>query len=148
VNNEKIKRFKKNIKKGKNDLKIHHIALWTNKLEEMKNFYSKYFDCKSNDKYTNQKKSFESYFLELDGETKIEIMKMPSIPENSNDIEKQYIGLIHFAIAIGNREKVELLTKKLRDDGYKVVSHPRETGDGYYESCILDPDGNRIEIIA
>jgi lactoylglutathione lyase len=58
------------------------------------------------------------------------------------------MGLIHFAISVGNRENVNLLTNKIRDDGYKIISNPRETGDGYYECCILDPDGNRIEIIA
>ncbi len=128
-------------------MKIHHIALWTNNLEGLKDFYIKYFNCKSNEKYTNQTNSFESYFLEFEGETKIEIMKMPSISETNNDKEKQYIGLIHFAISVGNHEKVEQLTKKIREDGYKILFNPRETGDGYYESCILDPDGNRIEII-
>lgn len=127
-------------------MKIHHIALWTNDLEVMKNFYVKYFNCKSSNKYTNHITSFESYFLEFDSETKIEIMKMPSIPGNFNDLEKQYIGLIHFAVSTGSCEKVDQLTEKLRADGYRILSGPRKTGDGYYESCIMDPDGNRIEI--
>ena len=84
-------------------MKINHIAIWTKDIENMKDFYTKYFNCKANEKYNNYKRLFESYFLEFNGATKLEIMKMPSIPENNNDIEKQYIGLIHFAISVGSR---------------------------------------------
>jgi lactoylglutathione lyase len=41
---------------------------------------------------------------------------------------------------------VDTLTERLRADGYRVVGEPRTTGDGYYESVVLDLDGNRIEI--
>lgn len=74
-------------------------------------------------------------------------MQMPIIPCNCNDTISQYIGLIHMAISVGSIEKVNQLTTTLRNGGYMVVSEPRYTGDGYYESCILDTDGNRIEII-
>lgn len=73
-------------------------------------------------------------------------MQMPTISSNLNDTINQYIGLIHIAISVGSVEKVNNLTESLRNAGYEVVSEPRYTGDGYYESCILDPDGNRIEI--
>lgn len=129
-------------------MNIHHIALWTNDLERMKQFYTCYFRCRSNDKYTNPKTGFESYFLEFDNGAKIELMKMEAIPENRNDIMRHYLGLIHFAISTGNREQVIALTNKIKDDGYKILSEPRETGDGYFESCILDPEGNRVEIVA
>lgn len=75
-------------------------------------------------------------------------MKMKSIPENRNDIMRQYLGLVHFAISTGNREQVIALTNKIKNDGYTILSEPRETGDGYFESCILDPEGNRVEIVA
>jgi lactoylglutathione lyase len=74
-------------------------------------------------------------------------MEMPRIPVSKNDVFKQFIGIIHFAINVGSREKVELLTEMLKKDGYRVISEPRTTGDGYYESVVLDPDGNRVEIM-
>jgi lactoylglutathione lyase len=126
-------------------MKIHHIAIWTRDIENMKNFYVRYFDCKHSEKYINHKKSFESYFLDFGGETKLELMSMPFIPENNNT-SGQYMGIIHYAISVGSRDIVIEITGKLKKDGFKVISDPRETGDGYYESCVLDPEGNRIEI--
>lgn len=127
---------------------IDHVAIWTKDLEKVKDFYKKYFNFKSNNKYINKQKNFESYFLYLENGSRIELMKMPVIPENKNDSIKQYIGIIHIAINVNGRENVEKITDKIKNDGYEIVSLPRETGDGYYESCILDPEGNRIEIVA
>ena len=75
----------------------------------------------------------------------LEIMQMPNIPDNKNDIYQQYRGIIHFAISLGSKEKVDALTKQLRKD-FEIVGEPRTMGDGYYESIILDPENNRIEI--
>ena len=75
-------------------------------------------------------------------------MQMPSIPKSRNDPKKQYTGLIHFAINAGSRQKVDTLTEQLRADGFTIVAEPRTTGDGFYESAVLDPEGNRIELIA
>jgi lactoylglutathione lyase len=125
---------------------IHHLAIWTKDLENMRKFYLTYFQCKSNQKYNNAKNSFESYFLEFDGGAKLELMTMPSIPDNLNDARRQNIGLMHFSVSVGTREKVIALTQRLRADGYEIVSEPRETGDGFFESCILDPEGNRVEL--
>lgn len=127
-------------------MKIHHIAIWVKDLEKMKKFYLNYFNCRSNNKYRNINTLFESYFLEFSEGTKLELMKMPSIPDNMNDIYKQYIGLIHFSISVGDKETVIALTEKLNADGYKIVSDAEETGDGFFESCVLDPEENRIEI--
>lgn len=127
-------------------MKIEHVAIWTKDIEKLKDFYVNYFDGISGDKYTNHKKQFESYFIKFDSGARLEIMQMQTIPSNLNDTINQYIGLIHIAISVGNIEKVNNLTELLRNSGYRVVSEPRYTGDGYYESCILDPDGNRIEI--
>lgn len=129
-------------------MKIEHIAIWTKDLERLRDFYIKYFNAKSNEKYRNDVKNFESYFLSFDEGCRLEIMEMPSIPENLNNTYEQYIGLIHFAICIGDKDKVVSLTERLRSDGYEVVGEPRTTGDGYFESVVLDPDGNRIEITA
>ena len=126
-------------------MKIEHIAIWTNNLENLREFYCKYFEAKSSEKYTNQKSGFESYFLAFEEGCRLEIMRMPVTAER--DIQaKSIVGLAHFAISVGSKEKVIKLTERFREDGYKVLSEPRTTGDGYYEGVISDPDGNRVEI--
>ncbi|MBY9006014.1 MAG: VOC family protein [Candidatus Lokiarchaeota archaeon] len=128
-------------------MKIEHIAIWTNNLEILKDFYKKYFNIEVGRKYRNEKTKFESYFLSFNGECRLEIMQIPSIQNSKNNILKQYVGLNHFAIAVGSKSKVISITQILHNDGYNIISEPRKTGDGYFESVILDPDGNRVEII-
>jgi len=125
---------------------IEHVAIWAKDIEVLKSFYMKYFNTKSNEKYTNSTKSFESYFLSFSNGSRLEIMQMSTIPENENNAIDQYHGIIHIAISVGSANKVDELTEQLLFDGYEIVSQPRKTGDGYYESCILDPEKNRIEI--
>jgi len=127
-------------------MKIEHLAIWVNDLELMRTFYEKYFDCKSGEKYHNPKKSFNSYFLEFSEGCRLELMNKPEIPKNLNNAFSEYLGIIHFAISVGSKERVDSLTEQLRNDGYTIVGEPRTTGDGYYESVILDPENNRIEI--
>ena len=121
-------------------MKIEHIAIWSENIETLKEFYSQYFDVMVSEKYINQKKNFQSYFLSFQEGCRLELMQMPGVPENLNDPYNQAIGLIHFAIAVGSRENVDALTTQLRLDGYEIVGEPRTTGDGYYESVILDPE--------
>jgi len=128
-------------------MKIEHVAVWTLDLERLKTFYEKYFEAKAGAKYINPVKQFESYFLSFNSGCRLEIMQMPGIPLTANNTYKQATGLIHFAIAVGSKEKVDSLTRQLKSDGFEVVGEPRTTGDGYYESVILDPDGSRIEIV-
>jgi lactoylglutathione lyase len=127
-------------------MKIEHIAIWTRDLERLKAFYTAYFDARAGDKYVNRKKQFESYFLEFSAGARLELMSMPTIPDSANDRERQFTGLIHLAFATGSEEHVDRLTRRLERDGYRVLDGPRRTGDGYYESVVFDPDGNRIEI--
>ncbi|MFX1590846.1 MAG: VOC family protein, partial [Promethearchaeota archaeon] len=115
-------------------------------LEKMRNFYEKYFDAKSNMIYNNKHKKFSSYFLTFNGTTRLELMQRQSIPESLNNPYKQHTGLIHLAISVGSKDKVISLTNRLIDDGYEVLDGPRYTGDGYFESTVLDPEKNRIEI--
>jgi len=126
-------------------MNIDHIAIWTNNLETVKEFYLKYFDCTANSKYENTKKQFTSYFISFSGGGRIELMKRADIqtPGNNNTF-----GLTHIALNIGSREKVDSLTKILENDGFTIESNPRITGDGYYESVILDPENNRIELVS
>lgn len=123
---------------------IDHIAIWVKDLEKMREFYCKYFDGVSNQKYENKIKGFESYFISFDGATRIELMKRKDIEER---IYKEILGLAHLAFKVGSKEKVNELTEIFRKDGYKIIGEPRTTGDGYYESVILDPEGNRIELV-
>lgn len=127
-------------------MRIEHIAIWVRDLEKMKAFYVQYFNTKVNDLYYNPKKNFSSYFLSFEDGARLEIMQRPDIPESKNDVAQQNLGFSHFAISVGSIEKVNILTEELRKDGYTIYSEPRTTGDGYYESAVLDPENNLIEI--
>ncbi|WP_312553733.1 VOC family protein [Empedobacter brevis] len=127
-------------------MKIEHIAFWVKDLEETKRFYTTYFKLKSNEKYINSERGFESYFLDFEEETtRIEIMQMPEINEN-NQVRGKLYGYAHLAFSVGSKKEVDSLTERLRLDGYKIIGEPRTTGDGYYESVIEDDEGNWIEI--
>jgi lactoylglutathione lyase len=125
---------------------LEHVAIWTSDLERLKAYYVKYFGGISNAKYINENKKFESYFLTFDAATRLEIMTMPDIPDNLNNTLKQYKGIIHLAFGVTSKEAVNQKAKELERDGYKILSGPRRTGDGYYEFETLDPDNNRIEV--
>lgn len=129
-------------------MKIDHVAIWTEDLERLKEFYIRYFGVIAGEKYFNPRKNFESYFLSFDSGCRLEIMRMPGIESRDRDVLKQFQGLTHYAISVGSIEKVDQLTEQLRSDGFTIAGEPRTSGDGYYESVILDPDGNRVEIIA
>lgn len=126
---------------------LEHVAVWTDDLERLKDFYMKYFEAVPNQKYYNPAKEFESYFLSFKSGARLEIMKMKNIPENRNDtIHQQHLGLIHLAFGAATVQEVDAKAKELRADGFKIISGPRKTGDGYYEFETLDPDNNRIEV--
>lgn len=125
---------------------IGHIAIWTEDLEAMKDFYIRYFNGASNEKYTNSLKRFESYFITFEGDTKLELMRKTSITKPL-DLEER-IGIAHIAFALGSKEAVLSLTETLRADGYVIAGEPRTSGDGYFESVVLDLEGNRIELLA
>jgi lactoylglutathione lyase len=127
-------------------LKIEHVAIWTNKLETLRAFYERYFGAKSSSRYRNEKKNFESYFLTFESGSRLELMSMPGIIEKNGESLAQFSGLAHFAISVGSKAQVDLMTEQFRKDGLAIIGEPRITGDGYYESVVLDPDGNRIEI--
>lgn len=127
-------------------MKIEHVALWTNKLEAMKDFYVEFFKGTANDKYSNSRKNFESYFITFQSGARLELMHEPGIINlKSNDVN-QAGGFVHIAFSVGSKERVDELTIALQKSGYQIISDPRTTGDGYYESCVLDPESNKIEI--
>jgi lactoylglutathione lyase len=128
-------------------MKIEHLAIWVKDLEKMKLFYINYFGATSNDRYHNATKGFSSYCLSFkSGDCRLELMHRTDIVFEKQTIEKG--GITYFSFSLDSKEKVNILTEKLRLDGYTIVGEPRTTGDGYYESVVLDPEGNRIEVCA
>lgn len=125
-------------------MKMEHIALYVNDLESAKEFFIKYFDAEPGDCYHNTKTNFKSYFLSFDGGARLEIMNRPDIDDREKSLTMA--GYVHIAFSAGSKEKVDKLTTRLKEDGYEVISGPRVTGDGYYESSILAFEGNQIEI--
>ncbi len=125
-------------------MKIEHVAMYVNNLEAVKNFFIKYFKAHSSNEYHNKNNDFRSYFLSFDDGTRLEIMNKPQIIDSKKNINRT--GYIHIAFSLGSASNVDKLTEQLRNDGYKVISSPRITGDGYYESCIIDLEGNQIEL--
>ena len=123
---------------------IRHIALYVNDLEGARDFFVRYFDAVPGSGYHNPTTHFRSYFLTFDEGSQLEIMNRPEVEDDPGTAVRT--GYHHIALGVGSREKVDLLTRRLREDGYQVVSGPRVTGDGYYESCILDREGNQIEL--
>lgn len=129
-------------------MRIEHFAIWTEDLERLKDFYQTYFGAQAGLKYINTAKQYESYFLQFESGARLELMFLPDIPTTKNDPIAQFTGYIHLAISVGSEAEVDDLTNRLRADGNVVLDGPRRTGDGYYESVVLDPDENRIEITA
>ena len=125
-------------------MNIEHIAMYVRDLEAAKDFFVKYLGAASNNGYHNKNTDFRSYFLSFDSGARLEIMTRPEMADSHNDIART--GYIHIAFSLGSKKKVDELTTLLKADGYEVLSGPRTTGDGYYESCIVGIEGNQIEL--
>ncbi|MEJ0082349.1 MAG: VOC family protein [Puia sp.] len=129
-------------------MKIEHLGLWVQDLELMRSFYLKYFFTSAGEKYVNPKKQFQAYFIYFgESKTRLELMTRPDILSD-NSQRGFNMGIAHFAISVGGKDKVNELTERLRNDHFTIFSEPRTTGDGYYESVVLDPEGNYLEISA
>ena len=125
-------------------MKIEHIALYVNDLETAKNFFTKYFGGKANDGYHNKTTDFRSYFISFQDGSRLEIMTKPNLSDDKKELN--HTGFIHLAFSVGSKLRVDELTSRMKNDGYEVISGPRTTGDGYYESVILGIENNQIEI--
>jgi len=125
---------------------LEHIALWTTQLERLKDFYVHHFNGVAGPRYENPSKDFASYFIAFASGSRLEIMQMPSVPRSLDDIHRQFTGFIHIAFAPDSSGEIDQLTATLETAGCAVLERPHMTGDGYYESVILDPDGNRVEL--
>ena len=126
-------------------MKLHHIAIWTFRLEELKEFYIRFFGGESNEKYVNSKKGFESYFISFGEGPSLELMSRPDV--QNTIVEENRVGLTHLAFTFPSQEEVLRFTEQMRSEGYTIAGEPRTSGDGYFESVVLDPDGNRIECV-
>ena len=124
---------------------IEHIAMYVNDLEAARDFFVKYFNAISNEGYHNKTTDFRSFFLSFQNGSRLEIMTRPKMEDEEKTLART--GYVHIAFSLGSKEAVDELTEKLQKDGYIVISGPRTTGDGYYESCIIGIEGNQIEII-
>ena len=125
-------------------MKIEHVAMYVNDLEAARGFFVKYFDGISNDGYHNKNTGFRSYFISFSDGARLELMNKPGLVDSEKQLSRT--GYIHIAFSVGGKDKVDVLTETLKNDGYEVISGPRTTGDGYYESCIVALEGNQIEI--
>ncbi len=125
-------------------MKIEHVALYVNDLEEARKFFIKYLGARANEGYHNPRTGFRSYFLSFDDGARLEIMNKPEMQDAPK--EPARTGYAHIAFSVGSKERVDALTAELKAAGYKVISGPRTTGDGYYESCITALEQNQIEI--
>jgi len=129
-------------------MKLEHIAIWTDNIELLRNYYVSFFEGQSNEMYINPKTQFQSYFISFESGARLEIMSMPNIPDNANDtINAQHKGIIHIAFSVATKQEVDAKAALLQANGFELLNGPRVTGDGYYEFVTLDPDMNRLEVI-
>ena len=125
-------------------MKIEHIAMYVNDLEAAKDFFVKYLNGNANDGYHNKNTGFRSYFISFEDDARLELMKKPDMTDDKKSLTRT--GFIHIAFSVGSKEAVDSLTARMKGDGYKIISGPRTTGDGYYESCVIGIEDNQIEI--
>ena len=130
-------------------MKLEHVAIWTYQLEPLRVFYETYFGAAANEKYVSDKEfkdHFESYFLSFDSGARLELMLRTGIPQGDNADGFESTGINHIAFSVETPEELDQLYDHLKTGGMRIVGEPHMTGDGYYEACVLDPDGNRVEI--
>ena len=125
-------------------MRIEHIAMYVNNLETVRDFFVKYLGGVSNDGYHNKTTGFRSFFISFDDGARLELMNKPDMDDAEKTVNRT--GYVHLAFSVGSKEEVNRLTELLKNDGFEVLSGPRTTGDGYYESCIVGIEGNQIEI--
>lgn len=125
-------------------MKIEHVAMYVKDLDAVRDYFVTYFGGHADEGYWNKKTGFRSHFITFDGGPRLEIMHRPGMDDPKKVMART--GFIHISFSVGSKEKVDAITERIRSAGYKVLSEPRTTGDGYYESCVADPEGNQIEI--
>lgn len=125
-------------------MKIEHIGLQVSDLDRTREFFEKYFEAKTGERYLNPRTKFQSYFLSFPDGARLEICTRPGLRDHK--LKNDFYGYVHLAFSVGSKEAVDKLVLELAGSGYQLISGPRITGDGYYEAVILDDDRNQIEI--
>lgn len=125
-------------------MRIEHIAMYVSDLEQAKDFFVKYLGGHANAGYHNKTTDFRSYFISFEEGARLELMQKPKMWDLEKPLART--GYAHLAFSVGSKEGVDALTARLQQEGFQVISGPRTTGDGYYESCIVAIEGNQIEI--
>lgn len=126
-------------------MRIDHIALYVHELEASKQFFMRFFGAEAAPAYHNPRTGLRTYFLSFGDGCRLELMNRPELSAALSR-EPLQAGYTHLSFSVGSKERVDVLTHELRQCGYEVLDGPRTTGDGYYESCVLGPEGNQIEI--
>lgn len=126
--------------------RIEHVALWVRDLESLCSFYASTFGATVGPLYENKAKGFRSRFVSFESGARMELMQTTQLRPVEHEPGAQRMGLTHVALSLGSEEAVNLLTQRLKGAGAQVLDGPRRTGDGYYESVVLDPEGNRLEL--
>ena len=132
-------------------MKIEHVAIWAKDIDKVCTFYRKYFDGVVHPVYHNPAKQFTSRFVTFESGARLEVMHRPDIDADVGTVTSpmfhvEHCGLTHLSFSVASKEELDRLTQKMSDDGIQIVGQPRTTGDGYYESVVLDPEGNRVEV--
>ena len=123
---------------------IEHIALQVQDLQATQDFFLRYFHAKAGAPYHNPRTGLRTCFLSFEQGARLELMTRPELSTTNTSLTQT--GFIHLAFSLCNQEAVNILTETLRADGYAVISDPRVTGDGYYESCVQGPEGCMLEL--
>lgn len=126
--------------------RIEHVAMWVTDLDAMCAFYAEAFDAAVGPLYENARHGFASRFVTLASGARLEFMTSGELHPVRHEPGAQRMGLTHVALALGSVAAVDELTARLGERGVPVLDGPRWTGDGYYESVVLDPEGNRLEL--
>lgn len=127
------------------NVRIEHVAIWVRDIDRVAGFYARYFGARIGDLYRNDRKGFESRFLDFAAGARLEIMRRVDVTEG---FAGERLGFAHIAIKVGSEADVDAFAARIAADGATVAGAPRRTGDGYYECVVLDPEGNRVEVTA
>ncbi|CAM2811159.1 VOC family protein [Actinomyces slackii] len=124
---------------------IDHAALWVADLEAAKDFYASWFGGVPNELYHNPRTGLRTYILSFGDGARLELMTRPDVAGQG---QGDRLGWAHVSFAVPDRAAVDAMAQRLGEAGVEVVDGPRQTGDGYYEIALLDPEGNRVEVVA
>ncbi len=129
-------------------MKVKSVAFWCKDIDVTRDFYISYFNATSTARTINPNTGFQSYYLIFDNDVRVELMSKSTVMPRLGRLTDDHFGIAHLSFWIDGQQALDSLTEQLRGDGYYILSHPRLSSDGYYESVIIDPDGNHIKIVA